>query len=262
MAPVGQFLGHGLFTKTKMCKFHQVGKCTKGVQCPWAHDASELKATPDLRRTKLCKELVATGHCTRPDCNFAHSKEEFRVISETADDVQNYRWLEDMTPSTAGPRQVPPQRRRPGAANKISRTPDPVANGILKIPSAGRGPPVDLPDFCPAFFGTDGAEYVPMTFSAEEPAVVPVPPRPPGLEKYSGFDCMPYSLFPASPSSYQEENASDFSFYSSSDDVKIDGNTPISQILALSLSPQQNTFEQPSAASYASVTTVCSLTDL
>lgn len=256
MAPVGQVLGHGLFTKTKMCKFHQVGKCTKGMHCPWAHDASELKATPDLRRTKLCKELIATGHCTRPGCTFAHSKEDFRFISATADEAQNYPWLSEMTPPN-----VRPQRKN-GAANKISRNPDPIENSILKIPSAGSASPEDLPNLLPAFFRTDAQEYPPMQFSAEEPAVVPVPTRTPWLEMNSGLDCPAYSLFTVSPSFYQEENASDFSYYSSGDDMKIDGNTPISQILALSLSPQQNTFERPSAASFASVTTVSSLTGL
>eukprot|EP00930_Biecheleria_cincta_P019470 TRINITY_DN1484_c0_g5_i1.p1 TRINITY_DN1484_c0_g5~~TRINITY_DN1484_c0_g5_i1.p1 ORF type:complete len:216 (-),score=30.63 TRINITY_DN1484_c0_g5_i1:333-980(-) len=79
MAPVGEVFGREMFTKTKMCKFHRMGKCAKGTQCPWAHSASELKEVPDLSRTKLCRELIAKGHCTNANCKYAHSKKECRA---------------------------------------------------------------------------------------------------------------------------------------------------------------------------------------
>lgn len=66
------------FNKTKMCKFFVLGKCTKGEQCPFAHESDELRKLPDLRCTKLCKSLIQTGLCTNKSCTYAHSKEELR----------------------------------------------------------------------------------------------------------------------------------------------------------------------------------------
>jgi len=66
------------FTKTKLCKFHVLGKCTKGTQCPFAHDGLDLRNLPDLRCTKLCKTLVQTGRCTSRNCLYAHTKDELR----------------------------------------------------------------------------------------------------------------------------------------------------------------------------------------
>jgi hypothetical protein len=66
------------FSKTKLCKFHVLGKCTKGRQCPFAHEGGELRNLPDLRRTKLCKTLIQTGQCLNQNCQYAHSKEELR----------------------------------------------------------------------------------------------------------------------------------------------------------------------------------------
>jgi len=66
------------FSKTKMCKFHALGKCTKGEQCPFAHDSIDVRNLPDLRCTKLCKPLIQTGICNDKNCTYAHSKEELR----------------------------------------------------------------------------------------------------------------------------------------------------------------------------------------
>jgi len=66
------------FSKTKMCKFNVLGKCTKGEKCPFAHEGLELRKLPDLRCTKLCKVLIQTGQCTSKSCTYAHSKEELR----------------------------------------------------------------------------------------------------------------------------------------------------------------------------------------
>lgn len=66
------------FSKTKLCKFHAIGKCTKGEQCTFAHENLDLRRLPDLRCTKLCKTLIQTGHCTNRSCMYAHSKEELR----------------------------------------------------------------------------------------------------------------------------------------------------------------------------------------
>lgn len=72
------------FSKTKMCRFELLGMCTKGTQCPFAHVCVELKPLPDLRCTKLCRELIQFGKCTNKACSYAHSKEELRSSHERA----------------------------------------------------------------------------------------------------------------------------------------------------------------------------------
>mmetsp|Transcript_53844 Transcript_53844/g.125232 ORF Transcript_53844/g.125232 Transcript_53844/m.125232 type:complete len:273 (-) Transcript_53844:120-938(-) len=67
------------FSKTKLCKFELLGICAKGTHCPFAHTAGELRDLPDLRCTKLCFEILRTGHCSKWDCTFAHSREELRT---------------------------------------------------------------------------------------------------------------------------------------------------------------------------------------
>eukprot|EP00927_Polykrikos_kofoidii_P079142 TRINITY_DN75941_c0_g1_i1.p1 TRINITY_DN75941_c0_g1~~TRINITY_DN75941_c0_g1_i1.p1 ORF type:complete len:332 (-),score=48.28 TRINITY_DN75941_c0_g1_i1:182-1066(-) len=67
------------FGKTKMCKFEILGMCTKGQQCPFAHDKLELKPIPDLSRTKICKVLLQKGTCDVSACKYAHTKEELRA---------------------------------------------------------------------------------------------------------------------------------------------------------------------------------------
>jgi len=69
-----------VFERTKMCKFHILGVCTKGQSCRFAHDRMELQSLPDLQRTKLCKTLISTGECTNPACRYAHNKEELRFM--------------------------------------------------------------------------------------------------------------------------------------------------------------------------------------
>jgi len=69
------------FSKTKLCRFNLLGICAKGLQCPFAHGSAELAPLPDLRCTKLCKQLLSTGSCTTPGCTYAHTKEELRIAS-------------------------------------------------------------------------------------------------------------------------------------------------------------------------------------
>jgi len=56
-----------------------MGICNKGNNCPYAHDAEELRGTPNLERTKLCEELIRTGRCLNKKCTYAHSKDELRA---------------------------------------------------------------------------------------------------------------------------------------------------------------------------------------
>lgn len=67
-----------IFTKTKMCKFHLLGLCSKGTGCHFAHAREDLNPLPDLYRTKLCKSLINTGQCNDATCKYAHNREELR----------------------------------------------------------------------------------------------------------------------------------------------------------------------------------------
>eukprot|EP00419_Tripos_fusus_P066845 CAMPEP_0172932300 /NCGR_PEP_ID=MMETSP1075-20121228/219931_1 /TAXON_ID=2916 /ORGANISM="Ceratium fusus, Strain PA161109" /LENGTH=600 /DNA_ID=CAMNT_0013793627 /DNA_START=42 /DNA_END=1845 /DNA_ORIENTATION=+ len=69
----------GILVKTKMCRFHLLGMCSKGVSCPFAHESAEMNPKPDLYKTKLCKTLIKTGKCEDTDCTYAHNKEELRI---------------------------------------------------------------------------------------------------------------------------------------------------------------------------------------
>lgn len=69
----------GQFFKTKICKYFQRGFCDRGQGCKFAHEFNELRAQPDLSRTKLCKALILTGQCDDPSCPFAHSKDQLRA---------------------------------------------------------------------------------------------------------------------------------------------------------------------------------------
>lgn len=68
-----------IFVKTKMCRFHLLGICSKGASCPFAHENTEINPLPDLYKTKICKTLINTGKCGDADCAYAHNREELRV---------------------------------------------------------------------------------------------------------------------------------------------------------------------------------------
>mmetsp|Transcript_68129 Transcript_68129/g.197471 ORF Transcript_68129/g.197471 Transcript_68129/m.197471 type:complete len:441 (-) Transcript_68129:86-1408(-) len=69
------------FSKTKMCRFELLGMCAKGAQCQFAHGPAELKPLPDLKCTKLCRELLQNGQCTSKNCTYAHTREELRQVA-------------------------------------------------------------------------------------------------------------------------------------------------------------------------------------
>mmetsp|Transcript_46149 Transcript_46149/g.133745 ORF Transcript_46149/g.133745 Transcript_46149/m.133745 type:complete len:417 (-) Transcript_46149:60-1310(-) len=71
-----------IFSKTKMCKFHILGMCSKGSGCRFAHHKDELNPLPDLSCTKLCKTLISTGSCEDPNCSYAHNREELRALPD------------------------------------------------------------------------------------------------------------------------------------------------------------------------------------
>lgn len=256
-----------------MCRFYRMGKCAKGMQCPWAHEASELKEVPDLRRTRLCKDLITKGRCTKANCNFAHSKAECRSVMHDADRMTVSAVLSGRN-STRG-----------------------VESSISKDAKAAQTHAVDVPESVPVKFNADAPEFIPDRFASEVPAFVPMltaspevsvdapefipehfdseapaflpmpslppglPTPPPGLEDYAS-----YSPSWGYPSSSQGESESDCSSHDDikTEDIKLDGNTPIADILALFSLPK-HTFPNPqmsAANKLASISTAGSLVDL
>mmetsp|Transcript_10033 Transcript_10033/g.22489 ORF Transcript_10033/g.22489 Transcript_10033/m.22489 type:complete len:463 (+) Transcript_10033:96-1484(+) len=68
-----------IFAKTKMCKSHLSGQCHRGQACNFAHGQEELRPLPNLRRTKMCREICKMGFCSKGrNCGFAHSLAEMR----------------------------------------------------------------------------------------------------------------------------------------------------------------------------------------
>lgn len=64
-----------LYQKTQLCKFHATSRCKRGSHCLFAHSEKELRATPDLFRTRLCPSI---GNCDNPFCTYAHNESELR----------------------------------------------------------------------------------------------------------------------------------------------------------------------------------------
>ena len=73
----------GVFTKTRLCVYHQKGNCVHGQDCEYAHDVREIKNTPDLRKTTLC-EMYENAKCAKSSeqCRFAHGKSDLRATDE------------------------------------------------------------------------------------------------------------------------------------------------------------------------------------
>lgn len=63
--------------KTRLCSFGP--ECKYGADCIFAHSVSELRAAPDLYKTKLCSNFMQ-GKCTDANCNFAHGEEELKEL--------------------------------------------------------------------------------------------------------------------------------------------------------------------------------------
>jgi len=75
------------FRKTKMCSYHQAGRCTFGAQCFYAHNSEELNDAPNLRKTKLCTAWQE-GTCSKADCQFAHGAKDLRSTDAVYKTVQ------------------------------------------------------------------------------------------------------------------------------------------------------------------------------
>jgi len=75
--------GRGQFYKTKMCRFHEAGACTRGFECVYAHSEQELQRLPDLHKSRLCLRFRYSGSCNDEDsCRFAHGMSDLRPRSK------------------------------------------------------------------------------------------------------------------------------------------------------------------------------------
>lgn len=81
------------FRKTKMCKFHRTHSCTQGKYCPYAHDAAEVQAPPNLLKTKLC-HFCFQGLCVDSMCRFAHGYGELRSTETVYKTEVCRQWLQ------------------------------------------------------------------------------------------------------------------------------------------------------------------------
>lgn len=71
--------------KTKLCAFFLHGECPKGNECTFAHGREELRAMPDLSRTKPCPRMLKVGWCSLGHmCSYAHYEGELRDLSAVA----------------------------------------------------------------------------------------------------------------------------------------------------------------------------------
>merc|ERR1712107_748453 len=57
------------------------GQCTRGSDCTYAHDESELQEKPDLTKTSMCVKFTKSGKCDDKNCLFAHYESELRKTS-------------------------------------------------------------------------------------------------------------------------------------------------------------------------------------
>ena len=66
------------YYKTKWCPFYFMGKCMKGKDCRFAHSKEEFVLISQLQKTKICN-LYAKGICpAKQDCSYAHGAHELR----------------------------------------------------------------------------------------------------------------------------------------------------------------------------------------
>mmetsp|Transcript_12805 Transcript_12805/g.30041 ORF Transcript_12805/g.30041 Transcript_12805/m.30041 type:complete len:262 (+) Transcript_12805:150-935(+) len=70
-----------LLHKTKLCRFHAQGRCTKGENCGFAHSLEEIQTAPDFHRTRWCPALLEHKKCENESCPFAHNEAELRDIN-------------------------------------------------------------------------------------------------------------------------------------------------------------------------------------
>jgi len=66
------------FLKTQLCAYFINNRCRLD-SCPYAHSPAELRAVPDLTKTRLCPAKP----CPHPEsCQFAHEPSELRATGD------------------------------------------------------------------------------------------------------------------------------------------------------------------------------------
>jgi len=66
--------------KTRTCKDYEIGVCSRGTSCDFAHSVAELRPMPDWSCTKMCSVLLqAAGSCHNATCKYAHSEKELKT---------------------------------------------------------------------------------------------------------------------------------------------------------------------------------------
>lgn len=66
-----------LFQKTRLCRFHAKGKCSRGDDCVFAHGNQNLQPSPNFYKTRFCVGFLQAGACRADkDCKFAHGIED------------------------------------------------------------------------------------------------------------------------------------------------------------------------------------------
>jgi len=65
------------FTKTRPCRFYP--RCNKGDACRFAHAPEEIRARPNMTKTRMCAGFY-DGRCKLEphECDFAHGEEDLR----------------------------------------------------------------------------------------------------------------------------------------------------------------------------------------
>lgn len=77
----GQTNVKSLKFRTNLCKFYFAGRCSRGMDCTFAHSKENLLPVVDLRKGSLCFNF-AQGYCKEgDDCKFAHGKSNLRQPS-------------------------------------------------------------------------------------------------------------------------------------------------------------------------------------
>lgn len=69
------------FYKTKLCTFWQRGKCMRQNSCKFAHGEEERHQAPDLNQTSMCHQMLTTGKCDDPNCQYAHDAGSLRATN-------------------------------------------------------------------------------------------------------------------------------------------------------------------------------------
>jgi len=140
--PKNQLKGQGenavmlQLNKTKMCAFFERGKCAS-TDCRYAHSASELRPSPNLQKTKICRAFMQGDCQDGENCGFAHGEGDLRVTHgvyktqmcnffergycKKGDRCNHAHGPPDLRPPAADGQQI---IRLPAASSPMSKTPN------------------------------------------------------------------------------------------------------------------------------------------